>query len=403
LCDYFQQSFTIEQAVDGSLYNEKKHECTDSLSVEFDEITVLRKLQELKTDKSPGPDGLHPMLLKSCADELCHPLSLIFQKSYDTGVLPDDWKTQSVCPIYKKGNRSDPANYRPVSLTCIPCKLMESIVRDQVLDFVNTSNILTCHQHGFRKRRSCLTNLLETFEAWTSALDEGFGIDVIYLDYKKAFDTVPHNRLMMKLTALGLPEKILSWIHNFLTDRKMRVGLRGSFSAWAEVLSGVPQGSILGPLLFILFVNDLPDWIKSEIKMFADDTKIWCKITQQMDSTALQNDLIQLQHWTDKWLLKLNPEKCKVMHIGHSYHTKYQLCYNGHSKVLGETSEEKDLGVYVSNSLKPSTQSVKSANSFKNGEKKFSKDRQGRLYSSIQDIHQASYGVLCTSLVTVHG
>ena len=101
MCDYFQQSFTIEQAVDGSLYNEKKHECTDSLSVEFDEITVLRKLQELKTDKSPGPDGLHTMLLKSCADELCHPLSLIFQKSYDTGVLPDDWKTQSVCPIYK--------------------------------------------------------------------------------------------------------------------------------------------------------------------------------------------------------------------------------------------------------------------------------------------------------------
>jgi len=167
LCDHFQQSFTSEKLVDDCMHDEMKPACSFSLSVDFDDAVVLEKLQHLKKDKSPGPDGLHPVLLNCCAQELCHPLSLIYQKSYDTGILPEDWKTASVCPVYKKGSRSDPGNYRPVSLTSILCKIMESVVCDTLLEFVTDKNTLTCYQHGFRKRRSCLTNLLETFEAWT--------------------------------------------------------------------------------------------------------------------------------------------------------------------------------------------------------------------------------------------
>ena len=192
------------------------------------------------------------------------------------------------------------------------------------------------------------------------ALDEGFGIDVIYLDYRKAFDTVPHNRLMLKLMKLGLPDNMLRYIRNFITGRKskMRVGLRGNFSEWAEVLGGVPQGSILGPLLFLLFVNDLPDWIKSEMRMFVDDTKLWCKIGHVNDSILLQNDLRQLEHWTEKWQLALNTDKCKVLHIGHDHATAYELQHNGKPRVLDESYEGKDLCVCVSTDLKPSTQCI---------------------------------------------
>jgi len=136
------------------------------------------------------------------------------------------------------------------------------------------------------KGRSCLTNLLETFESWTHALDEGYRIDVIYLDYRKAFDTVPHHRLIYKLSQLGITGKVLAWIKEFLNDRIMKVNVRGSCSQWALVISGVPQGSVLGPMLFFLFVNDLPAWMKNNIKMFADDTKIWSKYRLTQTATC---------------------------------------------------------------------------------------------------------------------
>jgi len=177
------------------------------------------------------------------------------------------------------------------------------------------------------------------------ALDKGFGVDVISLVYRKAFDNVPHNRLMLKRTNLGLHGDMLRWIRNFITRREMRVGLRGSFSTRADILIGIQQGSILGPLLFLLFVNVLPAWTKNEMMMFADDTTLWCKISQQADGISLQNDLRQLELWTDKWQLAVNPDKCKVMHLGHDYSTTYELHHNGIPGVLDETVEETDLRV----------------------------------------------------------
>jgi len=360
LCEHFQQTFTKEdefqKAVPAHIHTD------DSIEIPFNKLVVQKKLERLKTDKSPGPDELHPLLLQSCAAQIAEPLSIIFQKSYTAGKLPHDWKTATVTPIYKKGNRTDPSNYRPISLTSVPCKVMESIVRDSLVSYLESEHRLTSQQHGFMKGRSCLTNLLETFESWTSALDEGFGIDVIYLDYRKAFDTVPHQRLIHKLSQIGITGKVLVWITEFLNDRIMKVNVRGSYSQWAQVISGVPQGSILGPLLFLMYVNDLPAWIKNDIKMFADDTKIWSKISSDTDSYLLQEDLDNIERWSQKWLLKLHPEKCKVMHVGHSYQTTYRVEDSGSSRILQVTEEEKDLGVHTTSDLKSSTQCNKAAN-----------------------------------------
>ena len=347
--------------------SEENHSTWDDADLDFSADIILKKLQRIKAEKSQGPDGIHPMLLKSCASAVAMPLSLIFASSLETGIVPEDWKSAEIVPIYKKkGSRTEPTNYRPISLTAVVCKVMESLIKDRIVDYVENNRLMTKHQHGFVKHRSCLTNLLETFEAWTEALNEGYGVDVIYLDYRKAFDSVSHKKLITKLKMLGLRGKLLRWIEQFLTGRKMRVGIRGTFSMWIWVLSGVPQGSVLGPLLFLLFVNDLPEWIISSIKMFADDTKIWRTLKTESDGVLLQSDIDSLLEWSKKWQLTFNPEKCKTMHLGHGPHTEYHMVDAGNRIKLAEVDTEKDLGIYVTSDLKSSAQcaqAVRKANS----------------------------------------
>jgi Reverse transcriptase (RNA-dependent DNA polymerase) len=188
--------------------------------VKFDTELVTRKLK-LNPGISPGPDGIHPMLLKNCADELSTPLSLLFKWSCEQGQLPNDWKNAHITSIYKKGDKSDAGNYRPVSLTSVVCKVMESLLKDYMLLTLANTGKLTKYQYGFTRGRSCSTNLLETFESWTRLLDAGIGINVIYLDYKKAFDKVPHQRLLRKLKSFGIGGRLLKWIEAFLINRKM--------------------------------------------------------------------------------------------------------------------------------------------------------------------------------------
>jgi len=218
------------------------------------------------------------------------------------------------------------------------------------------SGFLTDFQHGFTKGKSCSTNLLTAFEIWTKWVDEGYGVDIVYLDYRKAFDSVNQVKLMEKLRATSISPVVINWIAAFLDGRRMRVKVRCEFSDWVFVLSGVPQGSVLGPLLFLIFINDLPQWIRnSMLLLFADDTKVFRKIQDVNDEILLQQDLNSLVEWTKKWGMKFNDEKCKVMSTAHSSSYEYEL----DGVKLQWVLQERDLGVDVTSSLKPSVQCSK--------------------------------------------
>ena len=254
-------------------------------------------------------------VLKECSSSLAKPMYWIFRQSLETSQIPSDWKQALVTNIFKKGSKSKVGNYRPISLTSISCKFLEAIIRENIIEFLNKNSIINPNQYAFLEGKSCLTNLLATFEDWTATLDEGYGLDIIY--YKKTirreFDTVPHCRLIKKLEAYGIQGKVARWVEAFLSARTQRVVLNGSKSEWALVLSGVRQGSVLGPLLFILYVNDIPDLVHCNIKMFADDIKLFTPVRSQEDQEHLQCDIATLENWTKDWLLEFNADKCKLM------------------------------------------------------------------------------------------
>lgn len=313
------------------------------------EETVKSKLKNLNVSKAYGPDGIPPRLLKECVNEIALPLTILFNKSLEKGLLPSDWKSGIVTAIFKKGDKTDAANYRPVSLTCITCKVLESIVRDACINYLDEHLIISDCQHGFRQGRSCVTQLLQVMEQYLNYLDNRTPFDILYLDFSKAFDTVPHRRLLLKLQSYGVKNNIFCWIKDFLHGRVQRVKVGASFSSDANVLSGIPQGSILGPLLFNIYINDLPNNINSHIKIFADDTKIF---NSSHNSKLLQKDINSLLEWSDIWQLKFNFAKCKVLHCGLGNENKEYFFNTDTSNVkINSCSEEKDLGVIFDDKL----------------------------------------------------
>jgi hypothetical protein len=322
----------------------------------FSPSDVKKLLLTTNPNKAMGPDEIHPRVLQECAEELHFPMFCIFRQSFDQCKVPENWKFANVIPIFKKGDTSVIGNYRPVSLTSPICKICEKIVRDAIVTF--TINKLCDDQHGFRKGRSCVTNLLLTLEEWTSFYDEGLPFDVLYFDFKKAFDSVPHARLIYKLQSNGIVGKLCYWVEDFLKDRKQRVCINSTKSKWMNVTSGVPQGSVLGPVLFLLFVNDLPGAISTKCKLFADDTKVYHPILSLLDYENLQNDINNLTMWSNQWLLGFNEDKCKVLHVG-NHNPCHNYFMNG--KMLNSVCEEKDLGVLITNKLSFSKHIAKAA------------------------------------------
>ena len=231
---------------------------------------------------------------------------------------------------------------------------MESIIRDKIMTHMTDNAMFSKAQHGFRPGRSCVTQLLEVIESWTRILDAGGVVDAIYFDFAKAFDTVPRERLLLKCYAHGIQGCTLAWIRSFLTGRSQRVVVNGADSSWSQVTSGIPQGSVLGPLLFLLFINDMPDDIMSSIKIFADDTKVYKDVQTKEDMLTLQKDVYALCDWSLKWQLTFNASKCTHMTYGNAkVKSKYKM-KEGDGKVTDikhDDEVEKDLGVLFDTKL----------------------------------------------------
>ena len=320
----------------------------EDIEVAIEKVENL--LSDINVNKAMGPDGLHPRCLSECSKELAMPVFLIIRKSLDSESVPKFLLITAVCPLCKKVDKLDPLKYRPVSLTCVLSKICEMVVCEYIMKHLETNNLMTNSQHGFREKRSTLTNLLIYMESLTKAMDQQIPMDVNYLDCRKVFDTVPHGRLLKMLEAYGMRGKIMGWIRAFLTGREQYAEIRGSRSSKLRVMSGVLQGSVLGPVLFLVYINDLVNQLECPVLLFADDAKIYKEIISAESHQAMQRDLVKLEEWSLKWLLKFNPDKCTTMHLGHG-NPKY--VYQMDSKDLKESNVEKDLGVYISSDLKP--------------------------------------------------
>ena len=354
---FTKESTLVNPPTPASLNNGK---CLNSFN--YHENDVALAIDKMNVNKSPGPDQISPRILKEAKNEIVKPLTILFNLSLRTGIVPNDWKLANVTPIFKKGCKSQPGNYRPISLTSIVCKLMESVIRDKIITFLETNDIIKDSQHGFRNKRSCLSNLLDFYNDVFQMYDDTRAVDVIYLDFQKAFDKVPHRRLISKVKAHGITGNLSNWIENWLSDRKQRVVINGKSSDWTSVNSGVPQGSVLGPVLFIIYINDIDENITCRISKFADDTKITNTVCSEQQRLCIQNDLNTLSRWSEDWQMSFNIDKCHVLHIGsHNPNVNYVM---NHSE-LKSVDEEKDLGVIISKNLKPHNQIskvVKTAN-----------------------------------------
>ena len=324
--------------------------------VVFETSAVEKILRNLDPNSSPGPDNIHPLILRNLADIIATPVAKIFQLSLREGRLPNEWKVAIVKPMHKGGSPHSPSNYRPISLTCVLGKCLERLIKSAMQSHLASLDLLSPTQHGFQKGRSCITNLLLARETWAESLDSGLHLDVVFIDFSKAFDKVPHRRLLRKLNSYGISGKLLTWIADFLKDRQMLVKVNDLTSHPILASSGVPQGSVLGPELFKLFVNDLPSTVHSECLLYADDLKVWSPVSSLDDAESLQHSLDVLHQWSLDWELPINFLKCSVLPVGA---TEPFVQYNIGGHPLTVVSHMADLGTIVSSDFKSACDTAK--------------------------------------------
>ena len=350
----FQSAFSEKSEINAEEFKNKcgmQGSYPTAEDIHITEIGIHKLLSKLNPHKAAGPDELKPRVLKELADCIAPILTIIFNKSLDSGEVPTDWKTARVSPIYKKGDRHKAENYRPISLTCICCKLLEHVVTSNIMKHADTFNIMYPLQHGFRQRRSCETQLIEFIEDVTTNLSSGKQTDTLIMDFSKAFDKVSHSLLLHKLHHYGIRGKTNRWIKSFLSERTQSVVVDGESSPSVDVQSGVPQGSVIGPCLFLFYINDMPLGIESTVRLFADDTIAYLTITSKADHNTLQQDLDKLAQWEVTWKMVFHPDKCQVLTISRKNVTSYYQ-YTLHGHVLEHVTSAKYLGINITSDLR---------------------------------------------------
>jgi len=354
LNNFFASVFTVDDGLCPKLSRRISPDGVGLTSISFTESRVAAKLRKLKLTTASGPDGIQAVLLKNARESLSLPLADLYDFLFNLQCVPNAWKLARVTPIFKKGKPSDVSNYRPISLTSLCCKVMESIIKDDLLYFLLSKGLISRHQHGFLSRRSTGTQLLDCLNDWTLNIERKESLDVIYIDFAKAFDSVVHNKLISKLESYGIGGSLLLWIYNFLFDRLQFVQIDGFSSSTVHVISGVPQGSVLGPILFIIYVNDVCDLIvgNSSCKLYADDIKLYSTVDFNGISCDLISTLDNICHWSHIWQLNVNVKKCNVLRIGNSC-VFYDYFMSGIP--VPRVEQVVDLGITINTDLKFST------------------------------------------------
>ena len=279
-------------------------------------LEIESVLKTLTVGKASGPNGLSNRVLKELSVQLSVPFCSLFIQSLQTGFLPSFYKEANVCPVPKKGDLSVVSNHRPISLLNAEAKVFERLVFKYLFNHLRDNNLLSSLQSGFIPGDSTVNQLTFLYNTFCQALDSGKEVRAVFCDIRKAFDRVWHVGLLHKLRAAGVTGEILNWSNNYLSDRKQRVVLPGTVSDWLLIRAGVPQGSILGPLLFLLYINDIVTDIGSNIRLFADDTSLYIIVDDPSDAAnCLSRDLDKISRWAATWLVSLNPAKTESLLI----------------------------------------------------------------------------------------
>lgn len=311
---------------------------------------IEKLINDLPFNSAPGPDGISTKLLKLTKEVSCVLLSSLFNQSLSSCDIPVDWRHAKVTPVFKNGSKMCITNYRPISLTSVPSKLMEHVIYSQIMNHLSSNNLLFANQHGFRRSLSCESQLFELTTDIHESLHAKTDIHAIFIDFSKAFDKVPHCRLIQKLHSFHIDRGVINWIESFLTPRTQYVSLHEQSSTTMQVRSGVPQGTVLGPLLFLIYVNDLSLCINSTLRLFADDCVMYSRIHNVNDCSTLQNDLVKIESWCGKWQMEINVQKTKSMVFSTKRvptKSNYTL-FNNH---IEQVMHYKYLGVFLSSNL----------------------------------------------------
>ena len=344
-CEEFARYFSSVYITDNGHLPEFVSRCDHNVSdlrITYD--IVYNAIIRLSSKNSLTPEGIPSIFLKRTSFSISHPLATIFNHSLYTGSLPSEWRTAFVVPLVKKHPKTRVSNYRPISLTSSVCKILETIVQEKILSHLQTNLLLSPEQYGFLPGKSTVSQLLTCFSQWFENYNSDLQTDVIYVDYAKAFDKVSHQKLLHKLRSYGISGCLLSWLKGFLQERTFRVKISEELSPPYTISSGVPQGSVLGPLLFLCYVNDLPQSLNSECKLFADDLKIHRALRDPaVDFLQLQDDLDSLSRWSDLWQLEISAEKCSVFHLNFKHECWFYL----NDVMLPFSKTVRDLGVTI--------------------------------------------------------